>query len=307
MTGDAEEQRLYDELLCDIARGWTPLADKADESPELTLRCLWFAAVGVPRSCAASERGELPPLSSADAERLRQLVQRRVTGEPVAYIVGRQRFMGLEMLCAGDALIPRAETELLASVAIHFLGALRDPHRQSTVIDVCTGSGNLALAIAAHEPTARVFACDISPGAVALARANAVHLGLSDRVTFAEGDLLAPLEAYSLFGAVDLMVCNPPYISSGRVAALPGEIARYEPHLAFDGGLTGMRVISRLISDAPRYLRPGGRLCFEVGAANGALIADRVRRHSVFDLVETTADSHGTARVVNARRSDAVA
>jgi release factor glutamine methyltransferase len=307
VSRDSGEQSLYDELLRDIGLAWSPLADKADESPELTLRCLWFAAVGAPRSCAASAQGELPSLSSADAERLRQLVRRRVTGEPVAYIVRRQRFMGLEMLCGGDALIPRAETELLATVAIHFLETLRDAHRQPMVIDVCTGSGNLALAIAARDPTARVFACDISPGAVALARANAVNLGLTERVTFAEGDLLAPLEEDSLFRAVDLIVCNPPYISSGRVTTLPGEIARYEPHLAFDGGLTGMRVISRLITDAPRYLRPGGRLCFEVGAANGALIAERVRRHSVFDLVETAADSDGTARVVNARRSDVVA
>jgi release factor glutamine methyltransferase len=307
MSRDAVKESLYDELLRDIARAWSPLADKADESPELTLRCLWLAASGAPRSCAASDQGDLPTLGSGDAERLRQLVQRRIAGEPVAYIVGRQRFMGLEMLCASDALIPRAETELLASVAVDVVKALRGPHRQLMLVDVCTGSGNVALAIAAQEPTARVFACDISSGAVALARANAAHLGLSDRVTFAEGDLLAPLDGMSVFRAVDLIVCNPPYISSRRVTAMPGEIARYEPHLAFDGGFTGMRVISRLIAEAPRYLRPGGRLCFEVGAANGALIADRVRRNSVFDLVETAADSRGATRVVNARRSEAVA
>jgi release factor glutamine methyltransferase len=307
MTGDTAAETLYHELLQDIVVAWSPLADKPDESPVLTLRCLWFAASGAARSCADSEDGELPPLSPEGANHLRELVRRRTTGEPLAYIVGRQRFMGLEMLCASDALIPRGETELLARVAIEFAKAARDPHRHTRVIDVCTGSGNVALAIAAHEHAAHVFACDISPEAVELARSNAAHLGMSDRVTFAAGDLLAPFERDSMFGEVDLIVCNPPYVSSGRVASMPAEISRYEPHLAFDGGLTGMRVISRLVADAPRYLRPGGRLCFEVGAGNGALIGERVRRHSAFDLIETVSDAHGVARVVSARRSGAVA
>jgi release factor glutamine methyltransferase len=166
---------------------------------------------------------------------------------------------------------------------------------------VCTGSGNLALAIAWHEARARVHGADLSADAVALARRNAEHLGLGGRVTFASGDLLAPFDTPEFRGRVDLLVCNPPYISSGKVDALPAEIGGHEPRLAFDGGPFGIRILHRLVNDAARLLRQGGTLAFEVGLGQGPGMRRRLEQGGRYTGVEEIADAQGSARVLLAR------
>jgi release factor glutamine methyltransferase len=298
---------LYNDLLREIMDVRSYLADKPEEAPESALRALWFLASGERRAVERCLKSELPPLSSASVEHLRALVCEHLQGAPLAHLTGRQCFMGIEMLAGPQALIPRKETEILGGAVLDVLRETVAANGHARVIDLCTGCGNLALALAYHEPACQVFAADLSPDAVDLARRNAEHLalqepGLSERVAFSVGDLFEPFDNEGFVGQTDLVVCNPPYISSQRVAEMPSEVSDHEPHLAFDGGPFGISILIRLIAEAPRYLRPGGWLCFEVGLGQGNLIQRRLERSSAYGALETRADRDGNPRALLARR-----
>ena len=182
------------------------LPDKPEETVASTLAALWHAAAGRPLSVQRALQEALPDLDAAGIARLRALMRQRIEGTPLAYLSGRQQFMGLELIASADALIPREETELLGRAALERLHAIVREQGDATVIDVCTGSGNLALALAWHEARARVWGADLSDEAIALARRNLAHLDLADRVAFRSGDLLAPFDAPEFRGRVDLLV-----------------------------------------------------------------------------------------------------
>lgn len=289
---------IYPHLHDQLAHGLQLLPDKPEETPERTLRALWFAAAGEPRSCAAAALGELPSLDDSAALRLNQLIARRLGGEPLAHISGRQQFMGLEMLSSPAALIPRVETEQLGHASV----ALLQNQPAACVIDVCTGSGNLAFALAHALPQARVFGTDLSAEAVAFARRNGAHLGLLDRVAFRVGDLLAPFEQAEFLEQVDMVVCAPPYILSSKVGQMASEIAAHEPRLAFDGGPFGVTLLMRLIEDAPKLLRSGGWLTVEVGLGQGPALTRRLQRDENYVEVRALADAAGATRVILAQR-----
>lgn len=316
----------YEGLRERLATGLELLPDKPEESPDSTLRALWHTAAGNPKSAAAALHGELPELTAgAASQALERLIARRLAGEPLAHITGRQQFMGLEMLSGPQALIPRVETELLARTAIELLQQ-HGGHQPARVIDVCTGSGNLAFAIAHHVPDAKVFGADLSVDAIAFAERNGIHLGLQSRVQFLHGDLLAPFETPEFLGHVDLVVSNPPYIASAKVSEadlnradlvlcappyihstkverMAGEIADHEPRLAFDGGPFGVTILMRLIEDAPRFLRANGWLALEVGLGQGPALTKRLQRDAAYQEVRTVADGNGVTRVILACRS----
>lgn len=282
-----------------LRRAWHPNPDKPEESPENTLLALAWTAAGRPRSAVAAGASDaLPGLDAAALERLDALVAQRLAGVPLAHITGRQHFMGLELAAGPEALIPRAETELLGRAAIDL--ALATGAR--VAVDVCTGSGNLALALAHHVEGLEVHGADLSEEAVGLARRNAAMLGLEQRVRFRAGDLLAPFDSPQFHGGVDLVVCNPPYISSGKVAAMDPEISGHEPRLAFDGGTLGVSILTRLMHEAPPLLRVGGWLAFEVGTGQGTTMARRLRNDPAWDDVRECSDGHGVVRAVLARR-----
>lgn len=285
----------YQSLLDRLAAGLVALPDKPEETPESTLRALWYAAAGQPRSVMAARDGELPalPADGAPGQALEYLVDRRLAGVPLAHLTGYQHFMGLEMLAGPAALVPRRETELLARAAIEL--ARQTPGR---VLDVCTGSGNLALAIARHVPHAEVFGADLSTDAVTLATRNAVHLGLDARVRFCVGDLLAPFDTSDFHGQVDLLTCNPPYISSMKIGAMADETAGHEPRLAFDGGPFGVTILLRLIDEAPRFLRHGGWLAFEIGLGQGPALVRRLQGNPLFREVRPLLDDAATIRAI---------
>lgn len=289
---------LYQDLSVQLAAGLNRLPDKPEETVDTTLRALWQAAAGAPVSAGCAEIVPLPELDGAGVEQLRSLIARRLAGVPLAHLTARQRFMGLEMLAGPEALIPRRETELLGRGALERLQAIVRACGEALVVDVCTGSGNLALGLAHHAPAARVFAADISPAAVALARRNARHLGLAARVEFREGDLLAPFNDAAFHGNVDLLVCNPPYISSKKVDIMAEEIIGHEPRLAFDGGPLGIRIVERLMREAPRYLRPGGTLAFEVGLGQGPALMKRMAKLAGYASLQTIEDEAGEVRVI---------
>ena len=286
-------------LLEKIAAAFEPLEDKPEETPESTARALYLAAAGVAASAESASQIDLPALDDRQQATLNELVQRKLAGEPLAHLTGRQRFMGLDFITSPDALIPRKETQLLGELA---LGKVRSAGQSARVIDVCTGSGNLAIAIAAHAPGSEVYAADLAPEAIALARRNAALNGVESRVRFEAGDLFAPLPKDALTGTVDVVTCNPPYISSAKVAVMPREISRYEPSLAFDGGAFGLSIVSRLLQDAPSFLKPGGWLCFEIGKGQGPHWSKALARNANYADIETAADAAVNIRALAARR-----
>jgi release factor glutamine methyltransferase len=281
-----------------VEPAWTPLADKPEESLDRTVRALWFAAADAPRAVERCDDGDLPALDSAAAARVLELARQRAEGTPLAHLTCRQSFFGLEMLSGPGALIPRHETELLARTALSRLPARADEDRPLSVVDVCTGSGNVALAMAAADSRIRVLGIDISEEAIELADANARHLDLAGRARFLVRDLFAGLDEQVDRHSLDLITCNPPYITSANLAHLPSETRDHEPRLAFDGGAFGLDVISRVVAESPHWLRPGAALCFEVGAANGKFFAGRVGRNDRYESVEPIANEEGVVRVI---------
>jgi release factor glutamine methyltransferase len=292
---------LYQSLCEELAKSLCLLPDKPEETIDSTLRALWCTAAGNSKSPQAALSAQLLELDAHGIATLRDLVARRISGLPLSHLTNRQNFMGLEMLAGPEALIPRKETELLGRVAIEHARDLAKSHPALLMIDVCTGSGNVALAVANRVDKARIFAADLSISAIELARRNAAHLQLHDRVEFRDGDLLAPFENEEFLGKVDLLTCNPPYINSAKVQAMPKEIVAHEPRLAFDGGSLGIGILMRLLQQAPRFLRSGGVLAFEVGLGQGPALVKRMKGAGSFKEVHTSADEAGAVRVIYAR------
>jgi release factor glutamine methyltransferase len=192
-----------------------------------------------------------------------EFLARRQAGELLGHVLGKVSFLGCELLTASDCLVPRRETETLGHAAIELLkSASVDSPR---CIDMCCGAGNLACAIAYHVPKAHVWASDLTEGCVRLARANVSHLGLGERVDVFQGNLFSALEGMGLQGTVDLVVCNPPYISTARLGNERARLLAREPREAFDGGPYGLSIHQLVLKEAPAYLRPGGWVGFEIG------------------------------------------
>ncbi len=307
MSGHTDLSGVFEDLLSEIRSFWSPLPDKPEEAPEGILRALWLSAGGTPTSIqkaiqdAVGEAAgaKLPALDADALIRLRSLIDRKKSGVPLAHLTGRQGFLGLELLAGPGALIPRRETEIIGKAALAKIKALARDRGNPLVLDVCTGSGNLALAYAFHEPKAKVFGADLSEDAVALARLNAAQLGLD--VEFRAGDLLAPYENEEFLGKVDFLSCNPPYISSAKVPQMHNEISGFEPELAFNGGVFGVSVLTKLLRNAPRFLKPGSWLGFEVGLGQGPALAKQLGKNPAFAEVETYADGNGEVRAILAR------
>ncbi|MDX2015300.1 MAG: peptide chain release factor N(5)-glutamine methyltransferase [Myxococcaceae bacterium] len=204
------------------------------------------------------------PLTKDELATYRALIQRRLSHEPTQYLVGHKEFYGRRFAVDARVLIPRSETELLVEAGL----AVLPKDGPARVLDVCTGSGCIAVSIAAERPHASVWACDVSGDALEVANKNAEALAVSSRVTFFQGSLLEPVPADARF---DLIVSNPPYIPTKELAGLDAEVRR-EPHLALDGGDDGLAVIRPLVAAAAPRLNPGGWLALEIAEDQGARV-----------------------------------
>src|SRR5687767_16012585 len=221
------------------------------------------------------------PLSENELSRMRSLVQRASEEEPIAYLTGRAHFFNLEFEVNRDVLIPRPDTETLVENVLQ-LARNQAGFEAPRVLDLCTGSGCVAAAIAHHSKAATVVATDISPPAVEIARRNVERLGLSERVVLEQGDLFDALAASVDREPFHLVVANPPYIATAKVAELDRSVKEYEPLVALDGGPDGLDLHRRILGGAPRYLTPGGRVFLEIAYDQGELAAQVAAERSDF-------------------------
>ncbi len=278
------------------------LRESGSRSPRLDAELLLATVLGVERTelLRAPERA----LTAGEARRFDDVVRRREAHEPVAYIRGTRAFRTLELEVTPEVLIPRADTETLVDVALEVLAAV--PMRadgtaeyEPRVLDVGTGSGCVALSLAAENPFVRVTAVDVSEAAADVARRNAARLGLGGRATVLVSDLLAGLDPAAWF---DLVVSNPPYVPAAEYEALETNVRDYEPRLALHGGEDGLDVYRRLLPQAACVLLAGGTLAVEVGAGQADAVAGLFAATGLFEPALVRADLAGIERVVWARR-----
>ncbi len=275
---------------------WTPLrlitwtqgffAKGGVDAPRLTAEILLAQALSCDRVRLYLDFDK--PLGAPELAAFRELVRRRAAGEPTAWLTGRREFLGHAFRVTPAVLVPRPETELLVEAALAHLPP------EGALLDLCTGSGCIAISAALARPDARVVATELSPEALAVARENATALGA--KVEWLEGDLDGPVEAGERF---DVIVANPPYVPAGEIAGLSREVRR-EPRMALDGGSDGLDTLRRIVSCAPSRLRREGLLVVEMHESHEVPLP-ALCREAGFSGVEVGRDLAGLPRWVVAR------
>lgn len=267
---------------------------RGNKSARLDAELLLSEALGFDRIKLIVEAER--PLADDELGRYRDLIKRRRASEPIAYILGRREFFALPMLVDRRVLIPRPDTEILVETALR---GTRELHLYGRMLDLCTGSGCVAIAFAKDRPTWRVTAVDLSADAAAVARENVRRAGVVHNVSVLEGDLFAALPERAVF---ELITANPPYIPSAEIAELAADVRDFEPRLALDGGADGLHVTRRLVGEAMRYLSPGGLLALEGGFDQAPAVEELLAANG-FSEIARSKDLAGVERVVSGRRS----
>jgi len=290
----------FQKLLTKLESNWQGLPDKPDENPSSTLCALWKFVTHNDTSPIDNPM-QLPGLNPESDQLLNDLVDQRISGTPLAYIIGHQTYMGLDFLASPEAMIPRKETELLGQTALEMANQLVRERGSLQALDLCTGSGNVVLALAHYVKELQAAAVDISKDAVGLAERNAIHLGVEKRVTFFTGDFFDPFNRPEHEQSFDLITCNPPYIATANTGKMAAEISQFEPREAFDGGAFGVNLIIRLIREAPRFLKPASWLIFEVGLGQGNSLRRMLEKTSKYQKIESRTGETGQIRVLIAQ------
>ena len=283
MKADALPRTIQDTCTQDAVRLTAALALDSSAA-RIEVQCLLQAVLQVNRAYLLTH-----PERYLDTEQHAQynaLFERRLNGEPIAYILGEREFFGLTFKVTPDTLIPRPETELLVELALQRIPL----DEQFCVLDIGTGSGAIALSIAHTRPDAKVLACDASPAALEVAHENAQRLGVAN-VAFVQSDWFAALEAQRF----DLIVSNPPYVASGDPHLQSGDV-RFEPASALASGDDGLRDIRHIVTHAQAHLQPGGWLLLEHGYNQAARVRELLRQ-SGFCEVFSASDLAGIERV----------
>lgn len=268
------------------------LKDAGVDTPLLDAQVMMARALGRSRLDVIAHPEYV--LDDAQRSEFLSMLERRAARCPLAYIVGTREFFGLEIGVGPGVLVPRPETELLVEECLRRVGG-----ESPVIADVGTGSGAIAVALATGLPAARVYATEISPPALEVARANVEKHSLAERVSVLEGDMLAPLAGLGI--RFDAIVSNPPYIPSDEIPRLQPEVAVYEPVEALDGGRDGLDAYRRLFPEAVELLREGGFVAVEVGAGQAGGVR-RIAESVGCARVETARDLAGIERVIAAYR-----
>ena len=269
------------------------LKTKGSESPRLESEILLAHVLGIDRIQLYVRFGQA--VTDGQRAAMRDLIKRRAAAEPVAYLVGYREFFGRKFAVTPDVLVPRPATETLVMEALEAGKAFEAP----AVLDLCTGSGCVAVAVAAGLRDAQVTAADVSDDALAVAKGNAQAHGVEGRVTFAGGDLFEAVPAEDRF---DLILANPPYVRDDEWAGLPPDVRDHEPKLALLSGADGLDHTRRLVAEAPARLNPGGSLMIEVAGPQTPAVEELMRDAGLTD-VRTVKDADGIPRVVIGRKS----
>ncbi len=265
------------------------------ESPRLCAELLLAHAMGCERLHLYTRIESVPP--DETRSRFRGLVEQAAAGKPVAYLVGVKEFFSLPFEVTPEVLIPRPETEILVERAIELARAAAAAGRTCRILDLCTGSGCVAIALSVHAPSAMLVAADVSPAALGVARRNAERHRVAGQIDFREGDLYGALPQGSTF---DLILCNPPYVSLREAPTLAPGVRDFEPHLALFAGDDGLDIIRRVIAGAAEHLNDAGHLMLEVGHDQAASVAALLREAGWRDI-SAYRDAGGHARVLHAR------
>jgi release factor glutamine methyltransferase len=268
------------------------------DAPRLSAELLLAQALGLARLELYLDRDR--PLDAGELASFKKLIIRRREHEPLAYIMGEREFYGLPLKVGPGVLIPRPETELLVEEA---LARLQDTP-SARVLDLCTGSGAVALALAQELPQAEVVASDLSEEALAYARQNAQDLGLAERIAWRQGDLWDAVAGGGAGGFFDLITANPPYVALKEQDDLPREVKDYEPTTALLAGVDGMDYIKDIIVGARAFLKSGGWLLVEMGAGQAEAALREARLAEIYQQAETARDLAGHQRVLICRRTD---
>jgi release factor glutamine methyltransferase len=234
-------------------------------------------------------------INEAQLSSFRNLIIRRARWEPVAYITGRKEFWTVTLEVNKDVLIPRPDTEIIVEEALEICRKIDSA--EINILDIGTGSGAIALALAREISNARIVATDISAAALALAQKNAGALQLEDKIDFRQGNLFEPVE-----GVFDIIVCNPPYISAQDYEELAAGVRDYEPQNALLAGKKGTEFYEKLIYESIDYLEKNGWLLMEIGAKQGKTVREIIEESGFYDSVEMRRDYAGLPRVMRARR-----
>jgi len=234
-------------------------------------------------------------LDEEGQKRFERTVGRRARREPLQYITGCQEFWGLEFIVSPDVLIPRPETELIIESV---LSRLPDKNGSIRLLDLCTGSGCIAVSLAKELPAAQLFAIDKSPAALAIARNNAQQHGVSNRIRFFEGDLFGPIEELDIHGQVDMIVTNPPYVSLAEQQSLQPEVGKYEPAMALFAGPEGTELQKLIIDGAPGYLKSNGMLVMEMGIGQAERLMNIISMDERYRSSAVIKDLAGIDRVI---------
>jgi release factor glutamine methyltransferase len=275
-----------------IAEGAAELASAGIENPRLDAETMLAAACHSSRAAVISGIAEIDQIARL---RYAAMIARRMRREPLAYILGHKEFYSLEFEVTPAVLSPRPETETVVCAALEFI----QDRVHARVCDLGTGSGAIALAIAANAPAAQLTATDISAEALAIARRNAARLKLASRVRFRLADCLEPIDGKGPLGRFDLIVSNPPYINDDQIASLAPEICRYEPRSALAGGRDGLELYRRIAPALTDHLENNGCAIVEIGAGQSAAVTE-IMRDADATSIKVISDFAGLPRVVAA-------
>lgn len=266
------------------------------DSPRLVAEALLAHTLRLSRTQLLAHLERVPTAGQIVA--YETLIHRCEAGEPLAYVLGRREFYGLDFVVDARVLIPRPETELLIDTALELIRVVSSI--EPRIADIGTGSGAIAVTLAARLPHARIIATDISAAALEVARENARRHHVADRIRFEQGDLLAPIDE-----PLDLIAANLPYVRRDELPSLSRSIRNYEPAVALDGGSDGLATVRRLLHAAPRALEPGGAILAEIGAAQGEAAREAAQAAFPFADIQVKRDIAGLDRLLVVRTGDA--
>lgn len=275
------------------------LKDHRVEEPRLNAELLLARSLSLSREGLYAHLRD--PLKEWEKEGCERLIRRRISGEPLQYILEHQEFWSIDLKVDPRVLIPRAETELLVEQSLSILsetGLQRIPF----ALEIGTGSGAIAIALAKEVKKLLVVATDISRDALLLAKENAKSAGVRHQIEFVNGDLFGPLRPSAGKGLFDLILSNPPYIVRRKISTLAKEVKDHEPAVALNGGEDGLAFYRRIIPEAPGYLRGGGWLLLEVALGQGPDVSELIEKEGHFLKPRCIPDLSGIGRVVKAQR-----